>query len=499
MNKATGWVSLLVLLSALSLFSSPGRADAGLPDLKPDVRLLIDISGSMKESDPDNLRAPAVDLIVRMLPEGSRAGIWIFGESVEPLVAHGKVDDAWRREAEKAMSAIDNSGQLTNIPAALAAASYDFDRLDPRYRTSIVLLTDGKVDISESPMANASAVRNLLTKTAPEIGGIGVPVHTIALSDEADWEFLRELAQHTSGIAEKAETAGQLTPLFLQSLEMVAPVARVPVSGSRFSIDASVEEFTALLFFDEESSRVSLLSPTGVRYRPATDVEGAEWFTNRQFALVTITDPQEGTWEMEAPDGSKTRVTVISDLQLEVDPLPNSLPTGRSAELGLRLRERGEVLTDPEVLALFNITVEVKDPGGERTVLDVSADYPVPSDGEFRVLMPAFEEPGRFQIFARVNTGTLQRELPMYVEVTQTLAKTPLVTRGDQVPDQDLKTPMIGAAVLAVVAAALIWWILRRRKRRRLELWQRRATQNSVEDTILSGVSAEPDGNGSGS
>lgn len=497
MSRIIGWIPLLALLCTLSLLSPPGHADAGLPDLKPDVRLLIDISGSMKDSDPDNLRVPAVELIVRMLPEGSRAGIWIFGETVEPLVAHGRVDDVWRMEAEEAMNAIDNSGQLTNIPAAIAAASYDFDRLDPGYRTSIVLLTDGKVDISESPMANASAVRNLLTKVAPEMDGIGVPVHTIALSDEADWEFLRALAQHTSGIAEKAETAGQLTPLFLQSLEMVAPTARVPVSGSSFSIDASVEEFTALLFFDEESTQVSLLSPGGVRYRPNTQVDGAEWFTNQQFALVTITAPEEGLWQLDAPDGSRTRVTVISDLQFEVDPLPNSLPTGRSAELGLRLRDRGQVLTDPEVLELFDIVLEVKHPGGETTVLDVSADYPVPPDGEFRVLMPAFEEPGRFQILARVSTGTLQRELPMYVEVTQTLEKTPLVTRGDQVPEQDLKTPLIGATVVVVIAGILVLWIVRRRKRRRLELWQRRARQNSVEDTVLSGLSAEPEEPGS--
>ena len=49
-------------------------------------------------------------------------------------------------------------------------------------------------------MANASAVRNLLTKVGPNMGSIGVPVHTIALSDEADWQFLESLAEKTKGI-----------------------------------------------------------------------------------------------------------------------------------------------------------------------------------------------------------------------------------------------------------------------------------------------------------
>jgi Mg-chelatase subunit ChlD len=193
------WLALLLLLIA----TAGVRGDAGLSDgLKPDVRLLIDISGSMKDSDPENLRAPALDLIVRLLPEGSKAGVWSFGHEVELLVEHRVVDSSWRKNAAQAVAEIDNSGLLTNIPAALEAALYDFDRLDPTYRTSIILLTDGKVDISESPMTNAIAARLLLATQAPALGAAGIPVHTIALSDEADWAFLTSLAKATGGIAE---------------------------------------------------------------------------------------------------------------------------------------------------------------------------------------------------------------------------------------------------------------------------------------------------------
>lgn len=90
----------LVAIAIFVLLCLPLRvlADAALGDgLKPDVRLLIDISGSMKDSDPDNLRAPALDLIVRLLPEGSKAGVWSFGHEVQLLVEHRVIDDAWRQ------------------------------------------------------------------------------------------------------------------------------------------------------------------------------------------------------------------------------------------------------------------------------------------------------------------------------------------------------------------------------------------------------------------
>ncbi len=498
--KLLGLRSYLLAL-CLILVVPVAWSDASLGGgLKPDVRLLIDISGSMKESDPENLRAPALDLIVRLLPEGSRAGVWIFGEDVEELVPHRVVDAEWREQAQAAIGAIDNSGQRTNIPAALAAATYDLQRMDPGYRTSIVLLTDGKVDVSQSPVANATAARKLLAEEAPSLGRTGIPVHTIALSEEADWTFLRSLAHATGGIAEEAGTAAELTTIYLQSLEMVAPTARVPVAGQSFQIDDSVEEFTALMFFKEQQTEVGLVSPSGVRYQPGNESEQVLWFSNRQFALVTVRSPEPGEWRMEAPEGATTRVTVISDLRLEVDPLPNNLPADRVSQLGIRLLEKGQAISDPSVLELFSIGVSIEGPGGRSVTIDVSADYAAPQDGEYRVTIPALGEAGRYQVKVLVEAGALQRELPMYVEVAAPPAEPTLVTRGQELPDGELEAPLMGLGLFLLVAGIVIWWLLRRRKQRKLALWEQRARRAGQQDGEgpLAGLSAsaedrEPD------
>lgn len=488
-------MSRILLLTALLLtlcFHSTVRADTAGAGLKPDLRLLIDVSGSMKTSDPDNLRVPAMDLIVRLLPEGSRAGVWLFGEEVRELVPHGVVDQAWRQQAQDAMALIDNSGQRTNIPAALDAAMYDFDRLDPGFRTSIVLLTDGKVDIAESPMINAASARRVLAERAPELGATGIPVHTIALSNEADWIFLRALAQDTGGIAEQAQSAEALSSIFVQALEMAAPTARVPLNGSRFAIDDSVSEFTLLVFFDGEKGRLTLQDPAGIEYRRSQPNESVDWFQNPQFGLVTVRAPQAGEWRVRAPDAARVRVTVISDLQLEVDPPPNSLPAGRVSELGLRLTEGGAVLTDPQVLSAFELTVELSGPGGISQQIPVTGAYAVPPDGEYRVVLPALESPGRYQLLARVTAGAMQRELPMYVEVIAPPEKATLVTRGQEPPADDFQAPLLWMLGILALVMVGVWMILRRRKQRKLELWQRRARQagSSADGTLVSGVVA---------
>ncbi|TXS92967.1 VWA domain-containing protein [Parahaliea maris] len=483
-----------LLLPLVMLLPLLVQADPSARALKPDLRLLIDISGSMKESDPDNLRAPALELIVRLLPDGARAGVWTFGETVEVLVPHGEVDSNWREQARAAVAAIDNSGQRTNIPAALAAATYDIGSMDPSYRSSIVLLTDGKVDVSTSPMANAAAARKVLAETAPRLGATGIPVHTIALSDEADWHFLSSLAEESRGLAEKARTADALSGIFVQSLEMVAPAAQVPLKGGRFEIDDSVEEFTALLFYGAMQPALSLRGPDGAIYLPGRDA-GADWFVADRFALVTVRSPAPGVWTLEAPGDARVRVTVIADLNLEVDPLPNSMPAGRVSELGLRLRDGDAVIRDPELLRLFNISIDISGPRNYRQHIDVSGSYPLPENGEYRVTIPALDYGGRYQLLARVSGQTLQRELPMHVEVHAGPSEDAISSRPAELPDASLQGPLLTLVGVLVFVALLAWWISRRRRRRRLALWERRFRDASAGEgePVLQGLRADAD------
>jgi uncharacterized protein with von Willebrand factor type A (vWA) domain len=60
-----------------------------------DVRVLVDVSGSMKKADPKSVRGPATALLAALLPDQSRGGIWLFGSVVRELVPYGPVDARW--------------------------------------------------------------------------------------------------------------------------------------------------------------------------------------------------------------------------------------------------------------------------------------------------------------------------------------------------------------------------------------------------------------------
>ena len=65
------WLLAFVGLGLITL-SSQARIE---PIANTDIRVLIDISGSMKQTDPNNLRAPALKILTGLIPAGVQAGV----------------------------------------------------------------------------------------------------------------------------------------------------------------------------------------------------------------------------------------------------------------------------------------------------------------------------------------------------------------------------------------------------------------------------------------
>jgi len=118
-------IGVLCLLANIPVLAQPPEDSEPPTLLPPDVRLVIDVSGSMKRNDPNNLRQPAVELLVQLLPENSRAGVWTFGKWINMLVPHKPVTPQWRESAQQKSADIRSVGLYTNIGEALEKAAYD--------------------------------------------------------------------------------------------------------------------------------------------------------------------------------------------------------------------------------------------------------------------------------------------------------------------------------------------------------------------------------------
>ncbi len=392
----------VLLLLALSALGTSLRAQAS-----PDIRVLIDVSGSMKITDSHNLRVPALRLLAELLPIGSTAGVWMFDQGVTPLVPLGTVDAKWKTLARANATKIHSQGLFTNIEAALVAASRDWAMGVTGHDRHIVLLTDGKVDVSKDAPASQDSRARVLGELLGQLKAKGVRVHTIALSKDVDAALLTDLAAGTNGWREDAPTAEALQRAFLHIFEQAAAPDTLRLVDNRFTVDASVREVTLLIFRAANAPPLEFISPNETHSSASNPQPGIRWQQEGGYDLVTIEKPMPGIWSFNGTTDPDNRALVVTDLSLAVNDLPTHLMAGETVLIRAHLEEHNQPIARDEFLQLVKADVSFSDPKGEGEVAELPLDA---ATHAFSNSAGASLRPGLYEVVVRTQSGTFDRE-----------------------------------------------------------------------------------------
>jgi len=418
-----------------------------------DTRILIDISGSMKKNDPGNLRRPALRLLIGLLPQDSRAGVWTFGQYVNMQVPLGKVDKAWKIRARQGAAKIHSRGLYTNIEEVLKRSIADWQGATTKYRRHLILLTDGMVDISKKAGDNADSRQRILEQHLPQLKSYEVKVHTIALSERADHELMKSLSDETGGWYEQVNDAAQLQRIFLRLFEKVGRPDSVPLKDNRFSIDNSIRETTLLIFRDNAASPTRVTSPSGNTFGATDAPDNVNWHRDEGYDLLTIANPETGEWRIQASPDPDNRVMVVTDLKLHSTELPAKLALGEQLPLVVHLTEKGEKITDPGFIEMVNIQVQQSDADGAGEPRPLFDDGRLgdseAGDGNFTMIVGDRSSAGRVELLLDVEGKTFKREqrqsfivVPSYrVEINGQSGSDDAIARVTVIPDLELLNP----------------------------------------------------------
>lgn len=386
-----------------------------------DLRIIVDISGSMKKTDPHNLRRSAVRLLAGLIPDGSRSGIWNFGKQVNMSVKIGTVNDAWRELARNQSKKINSVGLYTNIENAMRKVSFDWKKADPRYERNIILLTDGHVDVSKDDKLDKASRARILKEILPRFEKAKVRIHTIALSDDVDESLLSTLSAYTDGLYKKVDSADDLQKLFLQMLEQSIKLDTLPIKDNRFSVDASINDMTLLVFNKDKSRPTTVVTPANKKWKKSSHSKQVKWFSDEGYDLITIIKPQKGEWKIQAPTDPNNRVVVATNLKLKLNDIPSYLLLGDALKVSAHLEEDGKPLTDKRLLSKFKFVLNRDaENSSER-------QYPLTKSesDEFSYtvkLSPKFKE-GNNELIIQAKSPTAEREVRHQIKVYTTPAK----------------------------------------------------------------------------
>ncbi|MFA7521415.1 MAG: VWA domain-containing protein [Halothiobacillaceae bacterium] len=417
---AHGGYLLIFLFAAIITGVSGARAASD-----PELHVLIDVSGSMKRTDPENLRVPALRLLGDLVPEQGRIRVDLFGDRITPILPAAKVTSETKKAVRAAAEHIRSNEPFTDIPAALEAADSNWGENTRRH---IILLSDGKVDISPDEAVNERATQRLREQLIPALIDSAVRVHTIALSADADEAMLTELAERTGGLALSAASNADLQRALLSLFETTAPRTGLPLVENRFRVDASISELILLIFRKDgaEPTRIKLPDGSEIDTEMATALPNWRWDDSAGRDLITIERPPAGSWQILAAEDPENRALVITDLRLDMPDLPSRLYPGEVVDSRLLLISHDEPLVDPRLTNDIDAILLIKGPQDQTekiTLNDLGVDPDLlAGDGAYDFQVQLSGEPGVYTLEGQASGPTFERIIRKKVALARSAA-----------------------------------------------------------------------------
>ncbi len=414
-----------------------------VPPVK-DIRILIDISGSMKKTDPNNLRQPAVKLFANLLPENIFSGVWTFGKWVNMLVPHNIADSKWKSAVHAQAPNINSTGLFTNIEEALRRSTWDWKEYDPAYERTIIILSDGVVDISNNPEENNASRSRILNDILTTLSNANVIIHTIALSSLSDKDLLQQLSSATGGIHETIETTEDLDKTFMRILDVAAPQDELPLIDNKVKVDKSIKEITFLTFRKNKSANTLIISPSGNKYSAKKESDDVTWHSENQYDLVTIKKPETGTWSIDAAIDPDNRVMVVTDLRLITSNLPNNLLAGDTISFYAHLESEQEIIKRRDFLHFVRMSIKhsnetKKKPYSIKLKDDGKGIDEHKKDGIYSAEIKKTNTPKKHTIELLVNGTTFKRKNTHKIEIV----RYPAVIDITSTPHNDISISII--------------------------------------------------------
>jgi hypothetical protein len=392
--------------------------------------MALDISGSMKHTDPQRLLPKAAHIMVGLLNEKDYLGILSFEDVTQTRLATGALTPAQRRRGVQELKRLQPRGLFTDIHQALSEALKASEPAGGAQRV-VLLISDGQMDIDPLKGNSKTFVERVHQQIIPAYQKAGIPIYAVAFTPESDQVLLKALADQTGGRFLLIPKAQDLHQAFLKFYEVLKGPQLAPLVGNSFLIDPQVQEAILVVTRSQQGKPVILENPKGKKLSPAT--EGARWFAAPTFDMVTLPKPLPGNWTVSGQKDGEGKIILMTDLKLECPHLPGEAGADENLLAGALLQDKDQPVTAQEVLNQTTFTAELQGEGGKPVQLQMGAP-PLEQKGlwppDARVAkFPPYNTPGQWQLRIRALGKTFQRERNVSLKVSGPWYKTQAVSR----------------------------------------------------------------------
>lgn len=372
--------TLLVLVLLFTPTHALLAADTDSPEAgskateKPplDSVLMLDSSGSMKFTDPDELRKPAAKLFIQLLGKQDRTSVVSFSSQAWPITFLSQLENP--QQVDQALMATDkisHKGAYTNIHAALSKGLELLEDSQQLQREPImILMSDGKIDVGDDEKS-AALREQIISELLPQLVKHNIKVYSIAFTEASDQQLMQQIADVTNGRYALAASDDVLHKVFSKIFEQAKEPNMLPLDENRFMVDESISEVTIIANKKSEKSEIELRSPQGNNYSASQHSANINWFVSSSFDMITVQKPQVGEWSILFSDDDN-RAYIVADIKLRTQfELDRKSP---QPELILRawFEQDQQTEANQSLLENMQVSLEIEHPDGRIETLPVN-------------------------------------------------------------------------------------------------------------------------------
>lgn len=135
----------------------------------------------------------------------------------------------------------------------------------------------------------------------------------------------------------------------------------IPLLANRFRIDHGVKVISFIIQRTPGTPSVVLVRPDGSKfYSRRHPQDKVSWLVTPDADLVTVRDPMPGPWQAVGEIALDNRVRLLTDIQLQFDPVPLRLYRDEIIKLTSRILIDGSPATEQEYLSSLGMTVRLQ-------------------------------------------------------------------------------------------------------------------------------------------
>jgi von Willebrand factor type A domain len=352
------WLSFLLLLTGVRLAATaeePVEGGSG----PVDAVIVVDTSGSMLLTDPQNLRYQGARLFLQFLGKDDQLGVVSFSRTASVLHPLEPFKPEFAQRVSASIEQAGATGEYTDVLAGITAARELLNTSGrPAARRIIVVLSDGKMEPDPSVRTAATAIQDLTERVLPELRAGETQVYTLAFSEQADQALLAEISSATDGLNWFTPRADKIHESFASLFLVVKKPQVLPLTSKGFRIDDEVDEATFYINREGAEGEISIVSPDGEEFGPGKLSEKMRWYSGQKFEVVTIETPASGDWQVRGVTSTDGFATVITDLKLSTS-WPASIRVGERQLVEAQLFDAMKPIALPEMSGTVKFAFQI--------------------------------------------------------------------------------------------------------------------------------------------